>query len=145
MKPLAAFLRNLITVAAIACVSVGAYAKKVEIRATLRSSTEVPANDSKGHGMLRGTVDTTTDELTYHVTFEGLTGPAVAAHFHGPAMPGQNAGPQVAVKTSPLASPIDGTATLTADQVNDLLAGKWYFNIHTAQHPGGEIRGQVGK
>jgi hypothetical protein len=42
-------------------------------------------------------------------------------------------------------SPIDGTATLTADQVKDLLAGKWYFNVHTAQNPGGEIRGQIEK
>ena len=38
---------------------------------------------------------------------------------------------------------IHGTATLTDAQVSDLNAGLWYFNIHTAAHPGGEIRGQM--
>ncbi|MGN6102228.1 MAG: CHRD domain-containing protein [Devosia sp.] len=36
-----------------------------------------------------------------------------------------------------------GHATLTAAQVADLEAGKWYFNVHTAKNPNGEIRGQV--
>jgi hypothetical protein len=45
--------------------------------------------------------------------------------------------------TGPLSSPFTGEATLTAAQVNDLMAGKWYVNLHTAAYPGGEIRGQV--
>jgi CHRD domain len=145
MRHFAPFLRSFVTASAIACVSLAAYAKKIELKATLLSSTEVPPNASTGHGMLTATLNTATDELAYHITFEGLTGPAVAAHFHGPAAAGQNGKPQVPIKMSPIESPIDGTATLTADQVKDLLAGKWYFNIHTAQNPGGEIRGQVEK
>jgi len=74
-----------------------------------------------------------------------LTGPVVAAHFHGPAAEGANAKPQIPVKVSPLTSPIDGVATVTADQAKDLLEGKWYFNLHTSANPGGEIRGQVVK
>jgi hypothetical protein len=23
------------------------------------------------------------------------------------------------------------------------MAGKWYYNVHTKEHPGGEIRGQI--
>jgi hypothetical protein len=42
-------------------------------------------------------------------------------------------------------TPLTGAATLTDAQAADLQAGKWYFNIHTAAHPGGEIRGQVMK
>jgi hypothetical protein len=38
---------------------------------------------------------------------------------------------------------MEGRATLTAAQAADLLAGKWYVNIRTAAHPGGEIRGQM--
>jgi hypothetical protein len=72
-----------------------------------------------------------------------LTGPAVAAHFHGPAAEGTNAKPQVAIKESPISSPIDGSATLTPEQAKDLEAGRWYFNLHTQANPGGEIRGQV--
>jgi hypothetical protein len=123
----------------------GAYAEKIELKATLLSSTEVPANDSKGHGILRATLNTTTDELTYQITFEDLTGPAGAAHFHGPAMPGENAGVQVPIKEAPIVNLIKGRATFNADQVKDLLAGKWYFNVHTKEHPGGEIRGQIEK
>ena len=145
MKPSAPFLRNVVIALAISCVALGAYAKKIELKATLLSSTEVPQNDSKGHGILRATLNTTTDELTYHITFEDLTGPAAAAHFHGPAMAGENAGVQIPIKESPIVSPIKGTATLNADQVKDLLAGKWYFNVHTKEHPGGEIRGQIEK
>jgi hypothetical protein len=40
-------------------------------------------------------------------------------------------------------SPIKGSATLTPAQVADLMAGKWYVNLHTAASPGGEVRGQV--
>jgi CHRD domain. len=42
-------------------------------------------------------------------------------------------------------SPIKGAATLTDAQIADLNAGKWYFNVHTAANPAGEIRGTVTK
>jgi hypothetical protein len=137
--------RRAVVVSVLALASIAAQAATVNLNATLKASSEVPPKTSGGSGMLTATLDTTTNELTYHVTFDGLTGAATAAHFHGPAAPGANAGPQVAVKMSPIASPIEGTATLTPEQVKDLLAGKWYFNIHTAANPGGEIRGQVMK
>jgi hypothetical protein len=82
--------------------------------------------------------------LTWTVTYEGLTGPATAAHFHGPAAAGANAPPVVPIKGN-LASPITGSATLTDAQAADLSAGNWYFNVHTAKYPDGEIRGQLGK
>ena len=63
------------------------------------------------------------------------------AHFHGPAMPGSNAGVVVPFPTA--ASPAEGMVNLTAAQATDLMTGKWYVNVHTAQNPGGEIRGQV--
>ena len=137
--------RGVVIVSALAFASIVAQAATVDLKANLKASSEVPPKTSSGTGTLSATLDTTTNELTYHVTFDGLTGAATAAHFHGPAAPGANAGPQVAVKTTPIVSPIDGTATLTPDQAKDLLAGKWYFNIHTAANPGGEIRGQVMK
>ena len=84
-------------------------------------------------------LDTTTKTLTYTVTFENLTGPATAAHFHGPAAPGANAGVQVPLGNNPT-SPIHGSAKLTDAQITELEAGKWYVNVHTAANPGGEIR-----
>jgi hypothetical protein len=123
--------------------SIAAKAATVTLKADLKASSEVPPKDSAGKGTLTATLDTDTNELKYHVEYSGLTGPVVAAHFHGPASEGVNAKPQVPIKTSPIASPIDGTATITPDQAKDLEDGKWYFNLHTAANPGGEIRGQV--
>ena len=70
-------------------------------------------------------------------------GPAMAAHFHGPAAVGAKAPPVLPVKAT--ASPIEGQAVLTDAQISGLEAGLWYFNIHTAANPGGEVRGQVVK
>lgn len=97
------------------------------------------ATTGKGMGMFM--YEPSTHTLTYEVTYEGLTGPAVAAHIHGPADPGQNAGPVVPFASA--ASPIKGTATLTDAQAAELAAGKYYVNIHTAANKGGEIRGQI--
>ena len=142
MKQLATFLRTAVAASALAFVSLAAHAATVSFHAHLKGPWEVPANTTTGTGMLTATLDTDTNVFTYHVEYSGLTGPAMAAHFHGPSSETGTAGPQVAVK-KPITSPIDGTATLTADQAKDLLNEQWYFNIHTAANPGGEIRGQV--
>src|SRR5262249_11634457 len=60
-------------------------AEVVKFKASMDSSQEVPANDSKGKGTADLTYDTTNKELNWTITFEGLSGPATAAHFHGPA------------------------------------------------------------
>ena len=135
--------RNAVIVTAIAFGSIAAQAATVNLKAALNTASEVPAKTGDGSGTLTATLDTSTHELKYHVDFNGLSGPATAAHFHGPAASGANAGPQVAVKATPIDSPIEGTATLTPEQQKDLMDGKWYFNIHTKANPGGEIRGQV--
>jgi hypothetical protein len=135
--------RTIVTVSALALVSLAAHAATNHLSADLKASTEVPPKDSAGTGTLTATLNTETNEFKYHVEFSGLTGPAAAAHFHGPAAAGANAKPQVPIKASPITSPIDGTATLTPEQAKDLVAGLWYFNIHTAANPGGEIRGQI--
>jgi len=109
----------------------------------LKGADEVPAHAVPGTGKVRAELNTTTKVFSYKVTYSGLTGPATMAHFHGPAGPGVNAPPVVPVPGSSLANPMSGTATLTDAQIADLEAGKWYFNIHTAANPGGEIRGQV--
>lgn len=120
-----------------------ALAETVTYTTALKGAEEVPPNDSKGTGMVEAKYDTATMKFSYTVTYSGLTGAATAAHFHGPAKPGANAGPIITLEN--LASPIKGEATLTADQAKDLAAGMWYLNVHTAAHPPGEIRGQLMK
>jgi len=128
---------------ALSFVSITANAATIAFKAELRASTEVPPNDSAASGTLTATLNTETNEFEYHIEFSGLSGSPISAHFHGPAAEGANAKPQIPIKASPIANPIDGTATLTADQEKDLEDGKWYFNVHTSAHPGGEIRGQI--
>jgi hypothetical protein len=145
LKIVSRFFQTVVTVCALTLVSVAAHAATINLKADLKASAEVPPKNSAGTGTLTATLNTETDEFTYHVEFSGLTGPVAAAHFHGPAAEGANAKPQLPIKGTPITSPIDGKATLTAEQAKDLLDGKWYFNLHTAANPGGEIRGQIVK
>jgi hypothetical protein len=143
MKIASRVFRALVIVCALTMVSVAAHAATINLKADLKASAEVPPKDSAGTGTLTATLNTETNEFTYHIEFSGLTGPVAAAHFHGPAAEGANAKPQLPIKGTPITSPLDGKATLTAEQAKDLVDGKWYFNLHTAANPGGEIRGQI--
>jgi CHRD domain-containing protein len=118
-------------------------ADTISLKADLKGTNEVPPNSSPATGVAEAKLDTETRQLSYTITFSGLTGPALGAHFHGPVEAGKNAGIVLPFKT--VQSPIEGTATLTENQAADLLAGKWYANIHTAANPGGELRGQMMK
>ena len=120
-----------------------ARAETVKLHADLKGSNEVPPNTSPGSGAAEATFDTDSKLLTWTVTYSNLSGPAMGAHFHGPVEAGKNAGIVLPFKT--VESPIQGSATLTDNQAADLLAGKWYANIHTAANPGGELRGQMMK
>jgi hypothetical protein len=136
--------------AAIACAATLAFAAPsmaavVNLKADMKASSEVPANDSKGTGTFTGTYDTASKKLSWKGAYSGLTGPATAAHFHA-GDPGKNGAVVIPVfQGAEAKSPFEGSAVLTDAQANDLLAGKWYFNIHTAANKGGEIRGQVTK
>ncbi|NPU63625.1 CHRD domain-containing protein [Bradyrhizobium sp. 83012] len=112
--------------------------------ATLDGASEVPPNNSKGTGSVKAKFDPSSKQLTWTIAYSGLTGPATAAHFHGPADAGMNAPPVVPIK-SDLASPIEGSTTLTDAQVAELQNGRMYFNIHTAANKDGELRGQLTK
>lgn len=113
----------------------------VSFSGTLNGASEVPPNTTTGTGKLEATLNKETRVLSWKITYAGLTGPATAAHFHGPAAAGANGG--VVIPFASAASPIEGQATLTPEQVADLMAGKWYANVHTAANKPGEIRAQV--
>lgn len=115
-----------------------------KLKATLDGKAEVPATTTSGTGTADLDYDAASKKLSWKVTYSGMSGPATAAHFHGPAEAGKNAGVAVAIPNA-ASSPVEGSATLTDAQAADLLAGKLYINIHTAANPGGEIRGQVTK
>src|SRR5690349_13001290 len=102
------FRRSLLNAAGLATLLVAttpAFAETVSYGTELNGSNEVPPTDSKGIGTVDAIYDSASKKLTWTVTYSGLTGDAVAAHFHGPAAPGVNAPPVVPIKGK-LTSPI---------------------------------------
>ena len=108
----------------------------------LRGANEVPPIASPGSGSVDAAFNKDTMQLKWQVNFSGMTGPATAGHFHGPAAVGANAGVALGW-TNPIVTGMQGSATLTAAQAADLMSGKWYANVHSAAFPGGELRGQM--
>lgn len=118
--------------------------KTTTYSAELNGKNEVPPVTTDATGTAKFTLDRGSKTLSWEVTYKGLTGDAVAAHLHGPAKEGANAGVAVPF-TAPLASPIRGSAVIPDSVIAQLDNGEIYINIHTAANPNGEIRGQVKK
>ena len=137
-------MRNSILMSGVLAASLAAFvlpasAEMVQMKADLKASEEVPPNDSPATGTVDVTLDTDANKVTWKISQEGLTGDATAAHFHGPAKPGENAAPVIDISTNMA----EGSAEVTAEQMQMIRDGNTYVNIHTAQNPNGEIRGQV--
>jgi hypothetical protein len=118
----------------------------IPFTATYSGSNEVPANASTATGTITGNYDSTTNTISFTITFSGLGSNVTAAHFHGPAFPGTNAPVtygHTGFPTGVTSGTFTGTQVITDAEEKDLLAGKWYSNIHTATFPGGEIRALI--
>ena len=118
-------------------------AAMVDLRADLKATNEVPPNESKGTGSVTATFDLDSNKLSWKGTVSGLSGTVTAAHFHA-AEAGRNGAVAVPIIGADKGS-FEGSATLTDTQAEDLMAGRWYVNIHTTTYKAGEIRGQVTK
>ena len=122
--------------AACALCAAGAIAESLQ----LTGAQEVPPNDS--HAV--GTGDITIDadgNVTGHVSTPTIQGKA--AHIHVGA-PGK-AGPPIITLDGgdPGTWTVPQGARLSAEQIAQWKAGNLYVNVHTAEHPGGEVRAQL--
>lgn len=124
-----------------------ALAETVTFKADLAAAKEVPPNPSKGKGQVTATFDTATKMLTWKGDYAEMTGPAIMAHFHGPADATKNAGVVIPIfmNAASAKNPFEGSATLNDQQAQQLMAGDWYVNVHTDANKAGEIRGQLTK
>jgi hypothetical protein len=144
-----------------------AIAAPIQFGAVLSGSQEVPVRATPATGVGAAILDGNT--LTVFITFSGLTTGTGAAHIHCCTLPGANAG--VAIDFVDRGFPLGVTAgtytqilnladintyttgfrnanggtiaTVQAAFVSALAGGRTYFNVHTTQFPGGEIRGQI--
>ena len=118
---------------------------KYTLSGSASGDQEVPVVTTTGTATLSGSYDTVSKQLIYAITWTGLTGDVVVAHFHGPALAGESAGPlqDIAIDVNGMAGSTADTITASSDLHNALIAGKVYYNLHTAAYPDGEVRGQV--
>nr|WP_254615799.1 CHRD domain-containing protein [Cupriavidus basilensis] len=120
-------------------------AAPISFTVPLSGAQEVPPVETKGSGSADLTYDPATRVVTWAVTLSGLPSEATMAHFHGPATSGKNASVKIWLsgKGAPVTSPLKGQVTLSPADAQEFLAGEMYINVHTKDHPAGEIRGQV--
>lgn len=108
-----------------------------------------PSGATLPTGLASVLIDSTAMTISWDVDYQDLTGPIISpgAHFHGPAALGSNAGVEVFLSDGsppePASGNLSGMASLTSDQLSDVLNGLWYLNIHTEANGSGELRGQV--
>jgi len=121
-------------------------ATTVSERANLTYSQEVPkpsANAINAKGVFNSTFKMTSEgaDFTWKLTFADLTGPATAAHLH--IADRGEAGPVIVPLCAPCTNGQTGSGKIAKGDISALRAGRVYVNIHTAQNPAGETRGQV--
>jgi hypothetical protein len=119
----------------------------VVMQAMLNGANERP-NPVATSGFGRGLFMLTGNQLTFSVSYGGLSGAATLAHIHGPADSENAAG--VMIDLAPfnggafgVSGGLSGTVTLTTNQLTALAAGRTYVNVHTDANRPGEIRGQI--
>ena len=105
----------------------------------MTGTAAVPPTDSAATGTAEVTLDTEAKSVTWVYTHTGLSGDMTAAHIHGPATATEAAPPVIDTTTETM----KGTAPITDAQAAELIAGKYYLNVHTEKFPDGEIRGQL--
>jgi hypothetical protein len=108
--------------------------------APMDSMQEVPPATKGGHGCGLVAINTAVDGLSFRMNYQNLSGAATAAHIHGYVAAGANGGVQFGIGT---ANPAKLKWNYPGAQEASILNGLTYFNVHTAAHPGGEIRGQI--
>jgi CHRD domain len=121
-------------------------AMTIQVRTVLSAQQEVPAptgdvSNARGTFVATVTRSDSGSEISWELTFSGLTGTAVAAHIHA-GRQGQ-AGPVGTFLCGPCLSPLSGTARLDTATLSAIEAGNAYVNVHTPTNSAGEIRGQL--
>jgi hypothetical protein len=98
--------------------------------------------DSTGKGSLAAAYSPLTHILQWRLSYSGLSGPVTWGSLVGPDGTGAKA-EIVPINLADESNPHPGSATLTAQQAEGLMAGKWSVLLKTEQHPAGEITGEI--
>ena len=108
----------------------------------LSGASEVPTVSTPATAL--GSLSLEGNLFTYHISFSGLSAPATAAHVHASASATNSAEVIFPLNgATGTAGVLSGTQVLTAAWLQAITNGLAYVNIHTSNHPGGEIRSQI--
>jgi|GEM_PF-1277407 len=122
-------------------------AQDLRFAATLDGSQEVPSVSSPALGYGTVTLNSAETEIAVKLFFSGLNSNQTMGHIHGSATTGQQGSNTGVIFNIGSSGALTGTFNLTfsptSAQVQDLRAGRWYFNVHSANNGSGEIRGQI--
>ena len=139
------FPRSCLALAGLAFLGVtAAQAASLSFTVRLTGAQQVPAVHTTGAGTAKLTYDPATRVVTWRISFSHLSSAVTMAHLHD-APAGRN-GPAALWLTHQgraVTNPITGRATLSPAVAKEFLAGDLYINLHTKDHPGGELRGQI--
>jgi hypothetical protein len=113
----------------------------------MTGTQETPAVSTTATGTIDANYNRLTRTLSYSITFSGLSDSAVAAHIHGIGEVGILAPVIQTFNGFPRRKDGSYSGTLLIDGVKfteaDLIARRYYINIHSKTYSGGEIRGQL--
>jgi len=104
--------------------------------------TAALSGEANAKGSLTAAYSTATHILQYRLSYGGLSGPVTWASLDGPDQTGA-AAEIVPINLADESNPHPGAATLTAQQADDLMAGRWSIVLKTEQYPAGELRGPI--
>ncbi len=113
--------------------------------ADLSADEESAETYSPGKGRFDVTLDRKTLRFAWKVTYNDLTSPLTSAAIHGPQTPGCEAGVLIDLAPKGPRAPLEGSVVLNEGQLEYLLTGRMYVNLHTAKYPNGELRGQLSR
>jgi hypothetical protein len=141
-------VRGILLAGALCALLVHASAQVLELRATINQAQENPPTGAPGTGTAIMLYDVAANKFDLMVSITGMTNAATASHIHE-APAGTNGGVVTNLGGEAVYTRSGNTLTATFRDVTHggdklrLIQGGAYFNIHSAQFPGGEVRGQL--
>ncbi len=110
---------------------------------TLRGALQVPPTNSTATALINILLDKSAKMVYVTGNYTGLNSAATSAHIHRGAAGVSGATITALQYTTTSTGTIDTARAITSSDVDSILSGKTYVDIHTFTNAAGEIRGQV--
>lgn len=113
--------------------------------APLDGANAIPSNNTTGEGYCNATYDSVSNEFSFTITWENLTGAPTAINFQVPVSGGGFTNIDVTDLLLGTANGVSGYLNINQADESALINNNFFVNISTATYADGEIRGQLQK